>query len=331
MGQTRLIPLPEYARRTGIPLSTLRLHIREGRLQAVRLGRYWYIPLEEDANREGEGRVFTLFTHAGGAGKTSLARDLGFELASRGYRVLLIDADPQANLTAWLGVDPSEVEDRDTLLAVVEGKGLPEPRRVEVGGIPLDLLPANVNLAMAEVVVPTKSLGMVLLRTALVESGALGRYDFLLIDSPPSLGPIAGMAALAGEGLLVPVETSAKGVQALRTVVEVSKDYLRTLRALRFLTAEVVSFLRLLIPTKYDGRTAQDKKVRALLAEAASIAPLAPALSYRPGPYKEAIDRALPVHAVGDERLLEEIRGVADAFLARIGVEEGGPKEAEVV
>ncbi|MCH1928241.1 hypothetical protein L6232_25945, partial [Shewanella sp. C31] len=82
---------------------------------------------------------------------------------------------------------------------------------------------------------------------------------------------------------------------------------------LRFLSPEVVSFLRLLIPTKYDGRTAQDKKVRALLEEAAAIAPLAPALSYRPGPYKEAIDRALPIHAVGDERVLEEVRALADA------------------
>ncbi len=320
MGQTKLIPLPEYARRTGIPLSTLRLYIREGRLRAVRLGHYWYIPVEDERDREGRGRVYTLFTHAGGAGKTSLARDLGFELASRGYQVLLVDADPQANLSAWLGVDLSEVEDRETLLAVVEGKGLPEPRRLEVGGVTVDLVPANMNLAMAEVVIPTKSLGMVLLRTALMESEAMERYDFVLIDSPPSLGPIAGMAALAGEGLLVPVETNAKGVQALRAVVEVSKDYLRTLRALRFLSPEVVTFIRLLIPTKYDGRTAQDKKVHLLLEEAAAIAPLAPALSYRPGPYKEAIDRALPIHAVGDERLLGEIRALAKAFLSQAGV-----------
>jgi len=328
MGQHKLVPLTEYARKTGIPLSTLRLHVREGRLRAVRLGRYWYIPVEESGSREGKGRAFTLFTHAGGAGKTSLARDLGFELASRGYRVLLVDADPQANLTAWLGIDLSEVEDRDTLLAVVEGKGLPEPRQLEVGSVRMDLLPANMNLAMAEVMVPTKSLGMVLLRTALVESGALRHYDFVLIDSPPSLGPIAGMAALAGEGLLVPVETSAKGVQALRAVVEVSRDYLRTLRSLRFLSPQVTSFIRLLIPTKYDGRTTQDKKVRALLEEAAALAPLAPSLSYRPGLYKEAIDRALPIHAVGDDRVLEEIRALADTFLAQVDV---GLQEEEVV
>lgn len=319
MKQERLLSLPEYSRLTGIPLSTLRLYIREGRLRAVRLGRYWYVPVEGEVEDRGcRARVLTLFTHAGGAGKTSLARDLGFELASRGMRVLLVDADPQANLTAWLGLDPGEVPDEATLLPVAEGKGLPEPRRALLEGVVLDLIPANMNLAMAEVIVPTRSLGMVLLRTALQESGLLERYDLVLIDSPPSLGPIAGMAALAGEGLIVPVETSAKGVQALRAVVEVSRDYQRTLRSLRFLSPEVASFIRLLVPTKYDGRTAQDKKVRALLEEASAIAPLAPPLSYRPGPYKEAIDRALPVQAVGDERLREELKALAEAFLERV-------------
>ena len=48
--------------------------------------------------------VLTVFNHAGGAGKTSITREVGFEFAQRGLRVLLIDLDPQANLTGWLGV-----------------------------------------------------------------------------------------------------------------------------------------------------------------------------------------------------------------------------------
>lgn len=264
--------------------------------------------------------MLTLFTHAGGAGKTSLARDLGFDLASRGYRVLLVDADPQANLTAWLGVEPGEVEDGVTLLAVVQNRGFPEPRRLRLEGIGLDLVPANMNLAMAEVLIPTENLGMMLLRTALYNSGLLERYDFVLVDSPPSLGPIA--AALAGEGLVVPVETSAKGMQALKAVVEVSRDYLRTLLALRLLSPTRPGFVRLLVPTKYDGRTSQDRKARALLEEASRVGPLAPPLAYRPAPYKEAINRGLPVQAVGDARMHEEIRAVTGALLAALGVEE---------
>ena len=72
-----------------------------------------------------EGRVFTAFTHAGGAGKTSLVRDLGFELSRRGYRVLLVDADPQANLSAWVGA--REVKPEETLLRLVRTGELPSP------------------------------------------------------------------------------------------------------------------------------------------------------------------------------------------------------------
>lgn len=309
----------EYSRLVGIPESTLRLQIKEKRLRAIRLGRYWFVPVEtevEEPRRRAE--VYTLFTHAGGAGKTSLARDLGFELASQGYRVLLIDSDPQANLTAWLGMDPGEVEDRDTLLLVVEEGNLPEPRHALVEGASLDLVPANMNLAMAEVTIPTKTLGMVLLRTALYESGVLDKYDFVLVDSPPSLGPIAAMAALAGQGLIVPVETSAKGMQALKAVVEVSKDYLRTLKALRFVPQTRSKFIELLVPTKYDPRTLQDRKIKLLLEEASRIGPMTAALSYRPGPYKEAIDRALPIQAVADERLREEVRSLTKVFLGLV-------------
>ncbi|MCX8049214.1 MAG: ParA family protein [Methylohalobius sp.] len=316
MRQEKLIPLIEYARLTDTPESTLRLQIRAGRLKAIRLGRYWYVPVENEIptpNRH--AKVYTLFTHAGGAGKTSLARDLGFELASLGHRVLLIDADPQANLTAWLGLDPGEIEDKATLLFVVEGKGLPEPQAAVLERVALDLVPANMNLALAEVTVPTKTLGMMLLRTALHESGVLEQYDFVLVDSPPSLGSIAAMAALAGDGLIVPVETSAKGIQALRAVVEVSRDYLKTLKALRFVPQTRSQFIVLLVPTKYDPRTLQDRKVKQLLEKAESLGPWAKALSCRPGPYKEAIDRALPVQAVGDGRLREEIRALSETFL----------------
>ncbi|MDT7921034.1 MAG: AAA family ATPase [Meiothermus sp.] len=322
MKQERLIPLPEYARLTGTPETTIRLHLKEGRIRGVRLGRYWYIPMEVEVETEtARARVFTFFTHAGGAGKTSLARDLGFELASRGYRVLLVDADPQANLTAWMGMDPGEVEDRETLISVVHDKGFPDPRRAIIQGVALDLVPANMNLAMAEVMVPTKNLGMVLLRTALYESGLLDRYDFVLVDSPPSLGSIAAMSALAGEGLIVPVETSAKGMQALKGVLEVSKDYLRTLLALRLLSPTQAGFIRLLVPTKYDSRTVQDRKMKLLLEEASRVGPLAPPIAYRPAPYKEAIDQGLPVQAVSDEKVHEEMKALAQAFLQSLGLE----------
>ncbi|MCX7851037.1 ParA family protein, partial [Thermus sp.] len=99
----KLIPLSAWARRQGISESMARIRVRQGAVEAVRLGRYWYVR-EAVEEPKGPGQALTLFTHAGGAGKTSLARDLGFGMASRGRKVLLADADPQANLTAWLGL-----------------------------------------------------------------------------------------------------------------------------------------------------------------------------------------------------------------------------------
>lgn len=144
MKQGELVPVSEMARRLGVTRERVRQMILEGKLEGVRLGRYWYV-------REREGgrlrRVYTFFTHAGGAGKTSLARDLGFELARRGFRVLLVDTDPQANLTSWLGV--REVAPEETLLHLVDTGQLPTPRRLSEWG--LDLIPASLDLARVEV------------------------------------------------------------------------------------------------------------------------------------------------------------------------------------
>jgi len=322
MKRKKLVPLTEWARAKGIAYSTARMMAKRGEIPVEQIGNYTFV-VEQVEAPDTKGMVFTLFTHAGGAGKTSLARDLGYELASRGHRVLLIDADPQSNLTAWLGVDPGGVEDERTLLPVVEGNLLPKPIAGVLGeGVSVDLIPANMNLAMAEVVIPTRPAGMVVLRAALEGAEVRENYDFVLIDSPPSLGPIAGMAALAADGLVVPVETSAKGVQALKSVAEVSRDYMNTLKALRFLSPGSTSFIRLLIPTKFDLRTTSDKKFKNLLDQMESVAPSSPPLSYRPAPYKEAIERGLPVQAVGDEKLREELRLVGDAVLSAFSLKD---------
>ena len=313
MQRERLVPLLEWARREGISESLARKWIKEGRLQAVRLGHYWYVPEVVDGP-ERETKTYTLFTHAGGAGKTSLARDLGFELASRGYRVLLVDAAPPANLTAWLGVDPGTVADEDTLLKVIRQDILPSPREV---GRNLYLIPASVNLALGELELDRKPLGALALRTALerVEE----EYDLVLIDSLPSLGSLAVMAALAGDGLLVPVETGAKGIQALRAVIQVAKEYRE---AIRKVSPERVSgrnhIIAAFLPTKFDARTLGDNRVLQSLGELEEVAPVAPPVAYRPGPHRRATEGQVPIQLVGDREAAEEVARLADFLLQRV-------------
>src|SRR5690554_1012314 len=96
-------------------------------------------------------QVISVFNHAGGVAKTSTVRDIGYVLSDLGYRVLLIDLDPQANLTNWLGID-DDIDLSETVYpAIIPDSAdadptelvLPEPRSVHG----MDIIPATLRLA----------------------------------------------------------------------------------------------------------------------------------------------------------------------------------------
>ncbi|GIW31386.1 MAG: AAA family ATPase [Meiothermus sp.] len=306
--RSRLVPPSEYAARTGIPESTLRRQLSKGLIPGRKQGNYWYV-LEEIQTPEGSG-IFTAFTHAGGAGKTSLVRDLGTALAYRGFRVLLIDADPQANLTSWLGA--REVKPEETLLFLLETGQLPPTRILENG---LHLVPSSLDLARIEVRLMQKPLSTLLLRTALRKEP---EFDFVLIDSLPSLGHLAALAAMASDGLIVPVETSIKGLEAVVGVLEAAAEYRDSLSQIDTVPE---SFVRFFVPTKYDQRTGGDNRVLDRLAAFQSIAPIASPLTYRPGPHRKATESALALQNVGDKEAREEIERLTQEFLSAVASE----------
>jgi chromosome partitioning protein len=303
MARVKLKPLALWARERGLPYSTAHKMLREGKIQAERVGEWWMVREEVAEESPAQGRVLTLFTHAGGAGKTSLARDLGYEMASRGKRVLLVDMDPQANLSAWLGHE--EVPEEETALVVFEGRATPQPREVLPN---LHLLPAQVELARAEVMLSREPHNAFALRGALNELREV--YDLILVDSLPSLGSLAVAAALAGDGLVVPVELSRKGAQALRTVVQVARGYGISLQRMRLWAGR--SFVRLVVPTHAEG-TARDREALKALEEALSGAvPVAPPLARRPAVYREAQAKGVPVQLVGGGEVIREFKALGD-------------------
>jgi chromosome partitioning protein len=91
-------------------------------------------------------KIISLFNQAGGTGKTTLTQNLGYQLAQRKHRVLLVDIDPQASLTAFMGIDPFDLEQTiaDSLL-----KDVPLPVHRDIYGV--DLVPSNILLSAAEV------------------------------------------------------------------------------------------------------------------------------------------------------------------------------------
>lgn len=211
-------------------------------------------------------RTATVFNHAGGAGKTSVTRDVGYELAQSGQRVLLIDLDPQANLSAWLGVEDAPLA-QTAFPVITENAPLPHP--LERFG--LHLIPAHVDLAMAEAMVLGQPGAHYRLHKAL--AAVQDQYDLVLIDSPPSIGQLAIIGAGAADHLLVPIPTRTKGLNALPGLRK-SVDLYRQLRP--------DLNVSLYIPTMYDARRNHDKEVLTLLRE--HLRPLA-----EPMPQREAV------------------------------------------
>lgn len=157
------------------------------------------------------GRVLALAMQKGGVGKTTTALSLGAALAVRGRRVLLIDVDPQANLTQGLGVDPAALEYSvyEVLLNPERGSAF-ATIATEAGP---DLIPASLDLAGAELELAGRVGRELLLRKALRASRA--EYDYVLIDPPPSLGLLALNALAAADRVLVPLQLHAYALRAM--------------------------------------------------------------------------------------------------------------------
>lgn len=258
----------------------------------------------------GRPHILTVFNHAGGVGKTSAVRDIGFILAQMGFKVLLIDADPQASLTYWLGVRDT-VDLTHTLYPAVIGSAneLALPQPIHVHG--MDLIPSDTSLAKVDLQLPGVIMGPLRLKTTLAK---VTGYDFVLIDPPPSLGSLSALASIAATHLVVPVPTSAKGVQGVRVVLEALEEY-------RAATPELQIALFLL--TQFDPRTRVDQdSFREIKARLANVAPVSTPLGMRPGPYQKAAFDGCPL-PVSDPRsqATEEIQVVVTELLTSLGVQ----------
>jgi chromosome partitioning protein len=194
-------------------------------------------------------RVLAVVNQKGGVGKTTTSVNLAAALAQAGKRVLLVDLDPQGNATMGSGVDKRSLG--RTVYHVLLGLGeLPSARvRAERGGF--DLLPANRDLAGAEVELVSLAGRETRLKAALERVAA--EYDFILIDCPPSLSLLTVNALTAADRVLIPMQCEYYALEGLSDLV----GTIKRVRAHLNPQLDIAGLLR----TMYDPRNTLSQQV----------------------------------------------------------------------
>ena len=194
--------------------------------------------------------IISLANQKGGVGKTTTTINLGASIAELGKRVLLVDFDPQGALSVGLGINPMTV-DLTVYNLLLDRDVEPEQAILKTQIPDLEIMPSNIDLSAAEIVLVSEVAREQALKRAL--NKVRNRYDYILIDCPPSLGLLTVNALTASDGVIIPLECeyfALRGMALLMDTVEKVRDRLNP-------------DLRLegIIPTMYDGRTLHGREV----------------------------------------------------------------------
>jgi chromosome partitioning protein len=199
-----------------------------------------------------EPQVIALANQKGGVAKTTTTLNLGVAFAERGLDVLCVDLDPQGNLTMSQGLNPDSIERSmfDVLVHRAPIEDVIEHREI-------DIAVASIDLAGAELVLSSQIGRERALQKAL--EPVRSRYDYILIDTPPSLGLLTINAFVAATGVIVPVQTeylSLRGLVQLENTLEMVRENLNP-------SVGIVG----IVPTMYDKRLTHSREADEILRE----------------------------------------------------------------
>ena len=199
-----------------------------------------------------ETQVIALANQKGGVAKTTTTLNLGVAFAEQGYKVLLIDLDPQGNLTMSQGLNPDTIQQSmfDVLVHRMPIDQVIETREVDIAVSSIDL--AGADMALSSQIGRERALekGLAPIRD---------KYDFILIDTPPSLGLLTINAFVAATGVIVPVQTeylSLRGLVQLENTLAMVRENLNP-------KVEIVG----IVPTMFDKRITHSREADEILRE----------------------------------------------------------------
>jgi chromosome partitioning protein len=165
-------------------------------------------------------RAVSVSLQKGGVGKTTIAINLADALAERGNEVLLVDLDQQGNATEGVGFKDAYEDGSPNLGDVLTDADPVDAADVVRERESFDVLPAHVNLDEVEDKIRNSTFGMLWVRRRIVEPLLGERYDYVVIDSPPSLGPLSDAALIGAQHVVVPLlmsEPSVSGFERMWT------------------------------------------------------------------------------------------------------------------
>ncbi|WP_353937192.1 ParA family protein [Adlercreutzia caecimuris] len=197
----------------------------------------------------GNTKIVAIINQKGGVGKSTTAINLAAALGEMGKQVLLVDLDPQGNCSSGLGIEKSLIQQciYDVLLNDVPIEDVVIPDITE--GV--DIAPATINLAGAEVELVAEMARENRLKDAV--GSMRGRYDFVLVDCPPSLGLLTVNALVAADKLLIPIQCEFYALEGVTKLLESMKRVKSRLNP----TLDIYGILL----TMYDSRTTLSKQV----------------------------------------------------------------------
>ncbi len=197
-------------------------------------------------------QVIALANQKGGVAKTTTTLNLGVAFSEQGFRVLLIDLDPQGNLTMSQGLNPDQIEQSmfDVLVHRLPLEQVIEHREVDIAVSSIDL--AGADMALSSQIGRERALDKALVNIR-------ERYDYIFIDTPPSLGLLTINAFVAATGVIVPVQTeylSLRGLVQLENTLTMVRENLNP-------KVEIIGIL----PTMYDKRLTHSREADEILRE----------------------------------------------------------------
>ena len=213
-------------------------------------------PMSDDTSSNGKqpamGRVIAFANQKGGVAKTTSTLNLGVAFKEKGLKVLAVDLDPQGNLTMSQGLNPDSIEKSmfDVLVHRMPIEDVIEEREIDLAVSSIDL--AGAELALSSMIGRERALEKAL-------APIRGKYNYILIDTPPSLGILTINALVAADGVIVPVQCeylSLRGLVQLENTLSMIRENLNP-------NVEIQGIL----PTMFDNRTLHSREAVDILKE----------------------------------------------------------------